>query len=145
MTKSEFLEALEMKLTGEVSESVIRQNLRYYNDYIDTAIRSGRNEEEVLQELGSPVLIARTIIDTAGGKENKTYAGSAYEDSGNVAENDSDSRSFHLNLDEKKAKWIFIGIVVLVVILLLTILRLLLPFVLPLLLILVVIKLCKKN
>ena len=134
-----------MKLTGEVSEAVISQNLRYYNDYIDAAIREGRSEGEVLKELGSPVLIARTIIDTADGAENRTYSSNTYEDGGNGTDGDPDSRGFHVTLDDKKAKWIFIGIVVVAVILLLTILRLLLPIVLPVLLILIDIKQYKKN
>lgn len=131
-----------MKLTGEVSETVIRQNLQYYSDYIDTAIRGGRSEEEVLRELGSPVLIARTIIDTGAGTENQTYSADSHEERDVARE---DSRGFHVTLDEKMAKWIFLAVVVLVVILLLTILRLLLPVAVPVLLILAAIKLLKKK
>lgn len=70
MTKAEFLEILENKLTGEVDAEKVRRNLQYYNSYIDAAIRDGKTESQVLEELGSPLLIARTIIDTSGGNES---------------------------------------------------------------------------
>ena len=65
MTKQDFLTGLEQALSGEVSRDVFLENVTYYRDYIDGEIRKGRREEEVLEELGSPRLIARTIIDAA--------------------------------------------------------------------------------
>lgn len=64
MTKAEFLEMMEQKLTGELDENTVAKTLRYYSEYIDSETRKGRSEEEVLDELGSPLLIARTILDT---------------------------------------------------------------------------------
>ena len=64
MTKAEFLEMMEQKLTGELDENTVAKTLRYYSEYIDSETRKGRSEEEVLEELGSPLLIARTILDT---------------------------------------------------------------------------------
>ena len=145
MTKTEFLDALETKLTGEIPETVIRRNLSYYSDYIDSAIRSGKTEQEVLEELGSPVLIARTIIDTADGNENGSRFNRSYGDSTDQAESHSEHHSFHLEMKDKKTKWMFIGILILVVILLFTVLRLLLPFLLPLILVMVLIKLMNKD
>ncbi len=62
MTKSEFTEILRKTLSGRVSHSVVNENVAYYENYIDTEIRKGRSEEEVLEELGDPRLIAKTII-----------------------------------------------------------------------------------
>ena len=55
---------MEQKLTGELDENTVAKTLRYYSEYIDSETRKGRSEEEVLEELGSPLLIARTILDT---------------------------------------------------------------------------------
>ena len=55
---------MEQKLTGELDENTVAKPLRYYSEYIDSETRKGRSGEEVLEELGSPLLIARTILDT---------------------------------------------------------------------------------
>ena len=68
MTKQEFLEKLRLALNGKVAGNVVTENLQYYEDYINTEIRKGRSEEEVLASLGDPRLIARTIITTSGRK-----------------------------------------------------------------------------
>ena len=39
-------------------------HVRYYEDYIQSQVRSGRDEQQVLDELGDPRLIARTLLDT---------------------------------------------------------------------------------
>ncbi len=69
MTKQEFLSGLETALSGEVSQQVFLENMQYYRGYIEEELRKGRSEGEVLEELGSPRLIARTIIDAAEAEE----------------------------------------------------------------------------
>lgn len=64
MRKAEFLQELRETLAGEVPASVIQENIAYYDSYIAGQIASGRSEEAVLEEIGSPRLIARTIIDS---------------------------------------------------------------------------------
>jgi uncharacterized membrane protein len=66
MTKKQFLEELRDSLEGMVSPMVVQQNLNYYENYINEQIRDGRTLEDVLNELGSPRLIAKSIIDAAG-------------------------------------------------------------------------------
>ena len=65
MTAEIFLTELREALDGSVSPAFINENIRYYEEYIDTEKRKGRSEEEVMEELGEPRLIAKTIIDTA--------------------------------------------------------------------------------
>lgn len=65
MNGLEFIRLLKETLDGEVAPSVIRENVRYYEDYIAEQVRSGKREKEVLEELGDPRLIARTIIETS--------------------------------------------------------------------------------
>ncbi len=62
MTKQEFLDELNQALRGEVSAEVVMDSYRYYSTYIEDEIRNGKSEEEVLEELGRPSLIARSII-----------------------------------------------------------------------------------
>lgn len=66
MDRNEFVSTLRAALTGEVSPAVVEDNVRYYQNYISQEIASGKSEKEVLEELGDPRLIARTIIDTQG-------------------------------------------------------------------------------
>ena len=64
MEKTEFLEQLRQSLSGRIEADKVAENVRYYEDYINTQMRMGKTEEEVLGVLGSPRLIARTIADT---------------------------------------------------------------------------------
>ena len=67
MRKTEFLQELREALDGEVSASVIQSNISYYDQYISQEAAKGRREEEVIEEIGSPRLIAKTIIDSSEG------------------------------------------------------------------------------
>ena len=59
MRKTEFLQELREALDGEVSASVIQSNISYYDQYISQEAAKGRSEEEVIEEIGSPRLIAK--------------------------------------------------------------------------------------
>nr|WP_300835101.1 DUF1700 domain-containing protein [uncultured Acetatifactor sp.] len=72
MTKREFLESLRLALGGRVTSAQLTENLEYYEDYINTETRKGRDEGEVLSELGDPRLIARTIVETGGGSSRSS-------------------------------------------------------------------------
>ena len=69
MTKQEFLETLGKILNRELSESEVTNNLRYYETYIAQEMAKGRTEEQVLSGLGDPRLIARTILQVDGRRE----------------------------------------------------------------------------
>ena len=75
MSKDEFLRRLQDALSGEVPASVIRDNLNYYADYLSQELGKGRTMEEIVEEIGEPNIVARTIIDTAGaaGDARDTY------------------------------------------------------------------------
>ena len=64
MNREEFLWGLESALSGNVPPAVVRDNLRYYDDYIRSERQKGRSENDIMDELGDPRLIARTILDT---------------------------------------------------------------------------------
>lgn len=68
MTKQEFLDELRQSLSGEVSSESIMDSYRYYSTYIEDEMRSGKLEEQVVEELGRPSLIARSIIAAQTGE-----------------------------------------------------------------------------
>lgn len=72
MSKTEFIEKLQRALAGGLNSSQVADNVRYYQEYIDSEMRKGRKEEEVLAQLGDPRLLAKSIIEA-----NK-YAGTTY-------------------------------------------------------------------
>ena len=68
MNKEVFIDTLRRALYGKVSDYELTDHVRYYEDYIRQEISRGRSEQEVLEELGDPRLIARTILETSGMK-----------------------------------------------------------------------------
>lgn len=81
MRKEDFFRELQECLEGEISLQEINDSMTYYRGYIRDEMASGKSEEEVLSSLGSPRLIARSIIDaSAEGERNK----SSYYDSEEV-------------------------------------------------------------
>ncbi len=88
MTKQEFMERLRLSLNGKVSSSLVEDNLQYYEDYINTEIRKGTSESDVMERLGDPRLIARTIVETSGGSGHASeYAGRTWYEDTQQAEN----------------------------------------------------------
>lgn len=73
MSREEFLRGLENALSGNVPPAVVRDNLRYYDDYIRSERQKGRSEDDIMDELGDPRLIARTIMDTTPGAAEGEY------------------------------------------------------------------------
>ena len=65
MSRTEFLQGLKSELEGRVPYSVIQENLRYYDSYIMEEAAKGQTEDEVIESLGGPRIIARTIVDAA--------------------------------------------------------------------------------
>lgn len=71
MTKEEFIKELRESLYTEIPSIEIENNVRYYNEYIDNQTSSGKTMNQVMEELGDPRLIARTITETSKlGKAN---------------------------------------------------------------------------
>lgn len=63
MNRYEFISTLRTALTGKVPATTVEDNIRYYEEYIEIQLRQGRSEEEVLEGLGDPRLLAKTIIE----------------------------------------------------------------------------------
>jgi hypothetical protein len=92
MNKEEFLQKLQDTLSSEVPPEIVRENLQYYSRYIRDERQKGRTEAEIMEELGDPRMIARTIIDTTpgGGGNFEEYTGSfGFGDWGYTSRQDS--------------------------------------------------------
>lgn len=140
MTKGEFLAALREKLTGEVSPREIEKQILYYERYISDEIQKGRSEAEVLEELGSPLLIAKTIADTCGqetGSIYETYAEhTGYERQGQP---EGQFKAW------KVSGWTLLGVVLVILLLLFVLFRILLPVLVPIVLIGIIVSLIKRR
>ena len=79
MSREEFLRGLEEALAGEVPGSVVRDNLNYYSSYLSQELAKGRTMEEIIEEIGEPRIVARTIIDSTDAAADAGDYG-AYED-----------------------------------------------------------------
>ncbi|MBP5292205.1 MAG: DUF1700 domain-containing protein [Lachnospiraceae bacterium] len=71
MDKTEFLRELERSLSGEMPTETVLENLQYYEGYFRSETAKGRSEKEVLDELGDPRLIARSIKDVVTAEEKE--------------------------------------------------------------------------
>ena len=63
MTKQEFMTELQRALNGRMGSAKAMPHVSYYQEYIEIEMRKGRTEAEVLEELGSPRLLAKSIGD----------------------------------------------------------------------------------
>lgn len=62
MTRYEFLAKLKEALSMELDEQAVREHVDYYSSYIMDALAQGRSEADILEELGDPWAIARSVI-----------------------------------------------------------------------------------
>jgi uncharacterized membrane protein len=147
---------LRQSLNGEVSSDIIEQNIKYYDQYISS--RSPQEEARILEELGNPRLIAKTIIESekAAGNKGRSY-GRENNSSGYEAENDVHSEqgrsnkgrmSFTTNLSWR-VKLTLILILIIVIILVVVIGRIILgilfTFGVPILLVVLLLAMLKKR
>lgn len=62
MEKMEFLNVLRIHIQGVDDIAFVNDTMNYYENYIETEIRKGKSEEEVINKLGDPRLIAKSIL-----------------------------------------------------------------------------------
>ena len=140
MNKKEFLDILYEQLSGQMPEGNIAAHVQYYRSYIEEEQRKGRSEGDILNELGDPRLIARTLLDTeasaSGNPQTTEYYSESYDNrsAGYNGYENSDSghgkvkqHSFHLDLTTWYGKLAVILIAAVVIILLCTVLSVLIP------------------
>ena len=145
MYRNKFLSSLREALEGNMSEQAVKENPQYYKTYIEDEVKKGRTEKEVVEELGDPWIIAKTLIESPGGEQ--TYE-EAEED--NVSRYEDRRQNVHiLGLDTwwKKAALILaiVGIIFGIGTLLVGVVRIVLPILIPFLAIMFLIKFFHKK
>ena len=148
MTRAEFLEQLRSALQGNVQEHVVQENVAYYNQYISEELQKGKTEEEVLQMLGDPWILAKTIIAASDGTDeeivyesgHKSYYSEPEQEDSYVRQN---VHVFGIDTWWKKLLLILfiVMIVVLVVAIVSGIVSFLAPVLIPLLIVMIIIRL----
>ena len=150
MNKKEVLDILYEQLSGQMPEGNVAAHVQYYRNYIEEEQRKGRSEDDILNELGDPHLIARTLLDTEAAASGNPQTTEYYSESYNGYENfDSGhgkvkQHSFHLDLTTWYGKLAVILIAAVVIILLCTVLSVLIPIMIVAGVILYVLRLRKR-
>ena len=151
MTKTEFLEELRRHLAGQMQEGKVLANVRYYDEYIQEQVNAGKDEQQVLQELGDPRLIARTLRDTDTDSSQEIYEKQDINDEEYGSADGKYSRAngragyFQIDFSKWYVKLIAAAVVILIVVAMFALLSAVLPFFLILAVILFVLSWFKKR
>ena len=133
MNKQEFIDRLRAALNGRIPQASVEENVNYYQDYINTEMRKGKTEEEVLELLGDPRLIARTIIQTTPGAAQG--ADFEYESSGRDSRAYGDQEAYREQQGNswffRMPRWLLVLIVALIVLVVLSVVFSILSFLAP--------------
>lgn len=155
MTKQEFLEGLRERLLEEGANVLVPENLNYYDSYIEEEKQKGRTEEDVLEELGNPALIARSILEAAGYEVDGVPDGEPGEyDNARTTEEEQFSQQFSERREhaeesfrpvtDKVMPWVILaGVLFVVVILVLGLFAILSYFLVPILIVIVIVRLVR--
>lgn len=135
MNKKEYISRIEKALVGKVSAQELHDTIQYYRDYIDMEIRKGRAEKEVLEQLGDPRLLAKTIAMTKGQEDR------VGEDADHEKKNTT--KTHHIPLIAVIA--IVILVFMLAASLMLTVMRILIPIILPVILLVFIWRYMRKK
>jgi uncharacterized membrane protein len=162
MDKRKFLEILKQTLNGEVTSDIIEQNVKYYDQYISA--QTVEEEMKILELLGDPRLIARTIIETdkaarQKGKFNGNQRNYAYNYANNYSDEEAEnfeeksSNSNNKNIFKTNLKWyhklLIVFVILIIIILIVFIGRLIIGFLfafgLPIILVLLIMSLFRRR
>ncbi|MCD7867253.1 MAG: DUF1700 domain-containing protein [Clostridiales bacterium] len=146
MNRTEFLDTLRRQLQGQMHEGKAAAHVRYYEDYIQSQVRGGRSEEEVLAELGDPRLIAKTLLDTDPDSADADYEeySSEWREETEASAEKSGHRSFRLDLNTWIGRIIAILVLVIIICLVGRVLIAVLPFFIVLAVVLYVISIFRR-
>jgi len=150
MNRSEFLSQLRAALENDMNESVVQENINYYNNYITDEVRSGKSEQEVLEMLGDPWVLARNIIDAPGGSQYRNSYTYEPKGTGREQKNRQESgQTYHyFGIDTWWKKLLLVLMIVGIVLVILTIvggfIRLVLPIVIPIIIVVFIVRLLSR-
>lgn len=124
MRRTEFLQELQEALEGEVSSGVIQENMSYYGNYISQEAAKGRSENEIIEELGGPRIIAKTIVDSSeAGGDSVGSSGTHYgeHEAGNESGRGAMRNTRYVDLSKWYWKFLLIAVVILVLVVVFTV------------------------
>ena len=153
MTRYEFLAKLREALSLELNENAVKEHVDYYSSYINEAIAGGRDEAEVIKELGDPWAIARSLISM---EETSTSGRTVFDSYDNVKdkneskyEEKQQTKGFSFTTNSKWKSILFvlgiIGVIVLVLTVIGGIISLLAPILVPVIIITLVFRLFNRR
>lgn len=158
MNRNEFIDKLQRTLAGGLNCNQVADNVRYYQEYIDTEIRKGKSEADVLAGLGDPRLLAKSIIEAnkhAGVNEgtNQGYDEEMTEDSMYGSENSREDAYYGATSGSGRVfrvpGWLIMLIVTVVVILIIgvafSLISVLAPIIIPVLIVILLIRIFRDN
>lgn len=150
MRKEEFLEKLRARLSQTMSQQEVAAQIRYYENYIQEQMQNGRSEEEVLAELGDPLLIAKTLMDVQETQEEYSRPETnVYEERGGQESGDTQRELHRMEIKTRGGCLLAAVIFVVVVAMLLwaagTVLMHLLPILIPVMVVLLVVAYFKQK
>ena len=150
MNKYEFITQLDEYLKGNVSEQERTESVQYYRQYIEDEIRAGRTEEEVLDDLGNPNSIGKSIVEAKGSDSDSREGYGEYgygQNSYDQSENGGAAQGTtirQINLSGWKSWLVIAGIILVILFVLSLVFRIfaaLIPFLVPFIIVIFVIKL----
>ncbi len=143
MDKREFIDRLRSALAGNLSANLVEENTKYYEDYINSQIRLGYAEAEVIETLGEPRFLAKSIImaNSHNVTNNKARQNETIYTQ-DTAEDEQYNNELRFVRMPKWVAWLVFGLIVFtIVVVITTIIKVLIPIVVPILLIYFLIKL----
>ncbi len=146
MTQIEFIDKLNICLTGKVSVSTVQDNLNYYRQYFSEELRKGRSEENICASLGSPQLIAKGILEA---ERFQSDSSAEYENDVREEYHTGSGRSVQNSHNFRLPGWLFgliaIFLFFIVIGLVLSVFSALAPIILPICIVLFVVQIFKNN
>lgn len=109
MTRDEFLRQLKEALENDLQGQIVQDNVNYYNQYISDEVRKGIAEQDVIDSLGDPWILAKTVIDSVS---DTKYADSIYEAEESQSKQEFTSKKIYI-ADKWWKRWLVYGGIVL--------------------------------
>jgi len=153
MTRYEFLAKLREALILELDEAAVKEHVDYYSSYISDELGRGRDEKIILEELGDPWVIARSIISMEETSESGRTVYDTYESVKGKSETKYDDQNTARHYSyATNSKWkLFglilgiIGVLVLVLAAIGGVISFLAPILVPVIIIRVIIRMINKR
>ncbi len=169
MNRREFINELKVELENDLDRAEVHSQVEFYQTYIDDEVRKGRHEQDVVDELGDPFAIARTVVDTLEreksraetsgrtgqreaanqGGNNQGYSQQGYNQQGNnQGYQDPSRRTVQFGTSSRLGCWLYLIIFILILFVVASLLgaiaSVLMPILIPVILVLLAINLWKN-